>query len=252
MRPLMIRAWRPLAPVALLLLGACLRPASVANAPACSPPEAPLLIALGEYEVSPGTLDTLEVFSSTHPGAVDPLPDACRPVWSLGADAPATLAPRSGILRVSPGAPDGARFTVSARVADRVASTEVRVVDPAQSPLVGTWSHVGQAPCADPHAASPPEEPIRELRFRGNGRFSVTWIPFESYTDYAGTYSYDPRSGLLRLRVEQSNFLPADLDLEGRAELADGGILHLSDLWLGSRTPGAERACRMTFHRQGR
>lgn len=227
-------------------------PFSAANAPSCSPPDAPLLIAFGEYEVAPGATDTLHVFSSTRPGAIDPLPDACRPVWTLSADAPATLAPGSGVLRVSPDADDGARFTVSARVADRTASTVVRVVDPARSPLVGTWSQASETACAAPHVESPPEKPIRELRFRRNGRFSVTWIPFESYTDYWGTYTYDPGSGILRLRIEESNFLPEGLDLEGRAEVVGGDVLHLSDLWLGSRTPGAEQTCGTAFHRTGR
>ncbi|HEX2189180.1 MAG TPA: hypothetical protein VHG51_09805 [Longimicrobiaceae bacterium] len=246
------RSRRLLAPAALLLLGACLRPAPAANAPACSPPEAPLLVAFGEMEVAPGAADTLEVFSSTHPGAVDPLPGSCRPVWSLGGDAPATIDARSGLLRIAPDAPDGARFAVSARVGDRVATAEVRVVDPARNPLVGTWSQAGETPCTGADSASPPAEPVRELRFRGDGRFGVTWVPFESYTDYWGTYDFDPANGVLRLRVEHGNFVPDDLDLEGRAELAGPGVLYLSEVWLGSRTPGAERACRLTFHRRGR
>jgi hypothetical protein len=243
---------RGLAPAALLLLSACLRTAAAPGAPSCSPPDAPLLVAFGEIEAAPGAVDTLEVFASTHPGAVDPLPDSCRPAWSLGGGAPATLGARSGVLRVAPDAPDGATFTLSARLGDRVASADVRVVDPARSPLVGAWSQVSATPCGDGSAASPPAEPIRELRFHGDGRFSVTWVPFETYTDYGGMYTYDPGSGRLHLRVERSNFLPDDLDLEGRAELDGRGVLHLADLWLGSRTPGAARSYRATFHRQGR
>lgn len=245
-----LRVLRPLAPAALLLLGACLRAGSVAVAPACLLPDEPLLITLGEYEVAPGATDTLRVFASSRPGAFDPLPDSCRPTWELSADAPASLGPQSGVLRVRPDARDAEQFTVSARVANRVISTPVRVVDPTASPLVGTWSQVGQARCAAPNEPAPVEEPIRELRFRGDGRFSVTWLPFESYTDYAGTYTYTPASGRLRLHVEQSNFLPDDLDLDGRAVIGEDGVLHLSDLWLGSRTPGAQRACLLTFRKQ--
>lgn len=225
---------------------------SPAGAPACSLPDAPLLITPGEYELAPGDTAALQVYSSTRPGAFERLPGSCRPAWSLSEDAPATLGPRSGVLRVSAEARDGARFTVRASLGEREVSTVVRVVDPVQSPLVGIWSQVGRTPCAAADEPAPATDPIRELRFMRNGRFSVTWVPFESYTDYAGSYTYDPASGALRLQVERSNFLPHDLDLDGHAGFDDAGVLNLADLWLGSRTPGEEAWCGMSFRRLSR
>lgn len=234
--------------VALPALAACAGNAVPAAPPPCVPPDAPLLVSPGEYELRPGTVDSVRLFVSRFPGAFEPLPEGCRPAWSLPEGGPASVDARSGVLRVAPGAPDGAAFPLLARVAGREVRTTVRVVDPARSPLVGTWAQTGETPCGG--AESAPAEPVRELQFRRDGTFSVTWTPFETYRDYWGTYAYDAASGRLRLAVKGGNFVPAELDPEGVAEVEDG-VLRLREMWLGSRAPGAARACGLRFGRPG-
>lgn len=244
------RALRFLLPAALLGLAACVRGGAASAPPPCILPDAALLVAPGEYELRPGAVDTVRLLASTHPGAFAPLPDGCRAAWSLPDGGPAAVDAASGVLRVTADARDGAAFPLLARVAGREVRTVVRVVDPERSPLVGTWAQAGRTPCGAGAAESAPAEPIRELRFHRDGRFSVTWLPFESYTDYWGTYGYDAASGRLRLEVERGNFVPAELDLEGRAEV-EGGVLRLREMSLGDRTPGGEPACGLRFGRSG-
>jgi hypothetical protein len=235
--------------VGLLLLGACSPALHGEEEQACELPDVPLLVTPGEYEVAPGTTQTLQLFSSARPGAFERLPPPCRAYWSLSDGAPASIGAATGTLIVAGDAPDGLGFTVIARLAGRDVTTSVRVVDPGESPLVGTWRQRGEVACMGSEERVVPE-PIRELRFRRDGGFSVTWNPFESYTDYSGTFAYDAARGTLRLTVTQSNSLPPELDLEGRAELGGDGVLRLRGLWLGSRTPGEERGCGMIFERQ--
>ncbi|MEW5927151.1 MAG: hypothetical protein AB1941_06695 [Gemmatimonadota bacterium] len=233
--------------VALAALAACAGNA-VPAAPPCVPPDAPLLVSPGEYELRPGTVDSVRLHVSRFPGAFEPLPEGCRPVWSLPEGGPAGVDERSGVLRVAPDAPDGTAFPLLARVGGREVRTVVRVVDPARSPLVGTWAQTGETPCGG--AESAPAAPIRELQFRRDGTFGVTWVPFETYRDYWGTYTYDAASGRLRLTVEHGNFVPADLDPDGTAEIEDG-VLRLRDMWLGSRNPTGGPRCGLRFERPG-
>lgn len=236
----------------LLLLAGCAHARRGEPAPECVPRGFPLAVTLGEHETAPGAVDTLRVWEYRGHFGPHELPPGCRPAWSIAAGAPATLSPATGVLRVDPGAPDGATFSVSARVAQQTVETTVRVVDRARSPLVGRWTEVARTPCGAAEAEPPGEAPLRELIFRGDGRFSVTWIPFESYVDYWGSYAYDRGTGRLRLEVEGSNHLPPQRDLEGRALLEGEDELHLVDMWFGSRTPSSRPFCGATFERQGR
>ena len=244
-------ALRPLLPAALAALAACAHGGAVPGPPPCIGPDVPLLVAPGEYELRPGAVDTVQVYASAHPGAYSPLPEGCRPEWSLPDGGPASVDARLGVLRVAPDAPDGAAFPLLARVAGREVRTTVRVVDPALSPLVGTWTQVGRTACGAAGAESAPADTVRELRFGRDGRFGVTWLPFERYTDYWGTYTHDAATGRLVLEVEGGNFVPDDLDLDGRAEVQAAGVLRLAEMWLGSRTPGGAPSCGLRFRRSG-
>jgi hypothetical protein len=73
----------------------------------------------------------------------------------------------------------------------------------AQPAFVGSW-HQFDADC-------PGAEPVRELIFQPNGHFSVTWMPFETYQDYWGSWRYDARTRVLTLAVDNGNYVPADL-----------------------------------------
>lgn len=74
---------------------------------------------------------------------------------------------------------------------------------------------------------------VRELEFHADGRFSVTWRPFETYRDYWGRWSFDERTRELALVMEGGNNRPADFVGRGRIRLADGA-LHLGEISLGS------------------
>src|SRR5262249_47999177 len=73
--------------------------------------------------------------------------------------------------------------------------------------FVGTW-HQFEADC--PGAA-----PVRELIFKADGHYSVTWTPFETYQDYWGDWRYDVRTHVLTLTVAYGNYVPPDLVLSG-------------------------------------
>ena len=104
---------------------------------------------------------------------------------------------------------------------------------------VGTWQQV------DPRCF----HPIRELVFRPDGTFLMTWTPFETYWDYVGEWTYDVRSRRLEMRTTgRANYIPEDIDLSGRATIVDG-VMTLEDMTLGSRQRGA--ICAQVFARMG-
>ncbi len=97
----------------------------------------------------------------------------------------------------------------------------------------------------------PAAAPIRELLFHADGRFSVTWIPFEVYRDYWGTYTQDPRAGRLSLVVEGGNYVPPDMDGDGTFAVVAPRRLVLKDMWLGSeKRRTVPSACAAVFGRE--
>lgn len=108
---------------------------------------------------------------------------------------------------------------------------------PNQSP-VGTWAQ-RQTDCT----------PVREMVFRADATFLMTWTPFESYWDYGGTWSYDAATGELEIELRRpGNYVPPDIDLSGRATItADTMTLH--DMSFGSPRHGV--ACPQVYTRMG-
>ena len=93
------------------------------------------------------------------------------------------------------------------------------------SPLVGPWREDVQFACGT-GAEITPARPIQELYFRDDGTITVTWIPFELYYDYVGTYTADLAQGTLRFQANRGNYLPKDLDSEGHIAVdAQGRLL---------------------------
>jgi hypothetical protein len=87
--------------------------------------------------------------------------------------------------------------------------------------------------CAD--LVVEPRYPIGELHFLADGSFSVTWIPFEIYLDYWGSYTFDPATGEISLTIENGNWIPPDFRLfDGPRFRVEGGVLSLDGLWLGT------------------
>jgi hypothetical protein len=110
--------------------------------------------------------------------------------------------------------------------------------DDAALQIVGTWRQT-DAECGL-------AQPIRELIFEADGRYSVTWLPFETYKDYWGRYQYDPRAHTLSLTVEGANYRPPERALSGEARVEDR-TLTLRGLSLGAPQNGIR--CSAPFRR---
>jgi hypothetical protein len=107
------------------------------------------------------------------------------------------------------------------------------------------------ASAACPSTEVAADSPIMELLFDADGSFSVTWMPFEVYVDYWGTYTYDRSTGTVLLHVEGGNYVPPDVQVgPGKFSVA-GGSLHLEGIWLGSSRDVAPVTgrCGQTFQR---
>ena len=121
----------------------------------------------------------------------------------------------------------------------------------ATHPLLGLWRQSGWKPCK-PVAQMTAEnvDPfIQELEFRADGTFSVTWQPFERYTDYWGQYRYSTASRVLDMHIEHGNFVPKDFAGHGTA-IVSGDTLTLRDVRLGTKQATARPAmCELSFVR---
>ena len=172
------------------------------------------------------------------------VPASCLVDWKITPAGAATLSDDHLGLTVSPHARIGETLTLEARAPDGPVARHVRTIeDPASPPadapapdeseeraLTGLWRQVEIA-CSGPQ----PSEPVRELEFRAPGRFSVTFLPFETYQDYWGQVDFDPAGGRLTLTVEGGNNEPENAILSGPARLeADGRRLVLEGFNLGN------------------
>lgn len=104
--------------------------------------------------------------------------------------------------------------------------------------FVGTWRQ-SEAECAG-------AEPVREFALRANGDFSVTWMPFETYQDYWGTWTFDARTRVLTLNVAGGNYTPVELAASGVVSVANDQLV-LGAMSLGSPRNGAR--CMAAFRR---
>jgi hypothetical protein len=157
--------------------------------------------------------------------------------WSVEPAEGASINPSTGAFSVDPDTPAGSVFTVSADVENgrRVVSIEVHVFTPQANPFVASmWREEAQFAC-DTGEEVIPEELIGELDLRADGKFSVTWMPFEIYRDYWGTYEYDLELGTLDLVATGGNYIPDDVDGSGLFSFDEQARLILTDIWLGSR-----------------
>jgi hypothetical protein len=238
-----------LAAAAALAVALLDRPAGAQQG--CDAPQgAVLAISAEPVQVAPG--DTTRIAAVWYIGGYAPpmpIPAQCRVAWSVR-PASAGRVEGSGRLRAAASARVGSEFAVVARVGRDTARQTVHVVDPRPNPLAAYWTQADSAECTGGAAGQPRPEPIRELVFRRDSAFSLTAVPFESYRDYWGRYSFNARTGALRLRIEHGNRDVADGDFEGAARV-QGNRLTLSGFWLGdARQERAGRTCTYVFTRQ--
>lgn len=167
--------------------------------------------------------------------------DACA-VYSVSPSEVASIDAATGLLSVGLDAVDGTVLTVTADVESgrRLVTAEVHVYTPEESPLVGTWSETAQIPCGG-GVDIEPEQVIHEIVFFADGHFWVTWMPFELYVDYWGSYEFDLATGALTMSVEGGNYVPSDVDGVGSFSI-DAGVLSLEEMWLGTPQTGTATA----------
>jgi hypothetical protein len=155
-------------------------------------------------------------------------------VWSIASNPNVSIDAASGQLTVDAAAVHDSQFIITADVENgkRIITSTLHIFTPAGNPLVGTWHEDAELACSSGDEVTP-QEPIREVIFKADGSFSVTWHPFEVYHDYWGTYQSDPAAGQLELTVTSGNYIPTDIDGRGTFKIDDQGRLILTDMWLG-------------------
>jgi hypothetical protein len=84
-----------------------------------------------------------------------------------------------------------------------------------------------------------PEYPIMEFILGDKGEFSVTWVVFESYVDYWGTYRINNESQTIEFTIDFGNYIREDFDGIGTFHYDDNGDLILTDIWFGTPSPVA-------------
>jgi hypothetical protein len=208
------------------------------------PSDQHVVIAVEPLEMVPGERRVLELAMVRAPYTPsEPLPAACKARWSVSEGSHARVDNR-GRLHVTRHARPGEQLVVSVDVGGRKVRQEVHVIDPRPNPIAGTWAQSGPAQCAGaPDAAA---EPVRELIIHRDGRFSSTFMPFETYKDYWGTYTYDRATGALAMSPTGGNRDPFGLDLAGTARVS-GGRLTLHGMWFGQPGAGTPRTCTYVF-----
>ncbi|HYC67031.1 hypothetical protein [Brevundimonas sp.] len=175
--------------------------------------------------------------------APEPMPMTCLSDWRITPAGAAQVSADGATLTVSPDAPAGAALTLEARTPGEPARYQTRIVGRDEIVLTGRYSQV-EVDCG---GAELPARPIRELVFGPTGRFSVTWQPFETYTDYWGEFVWDAAAGRLALTITGGNRHPgANARLEGTVEVEADGRLVLNGFNLGDVLNGGA-PCRYVF-----
>lgn len=175
---------------------------------------------------------SLSILSTFAPAKQVP---ACA-TWKVAPEGRGASINSTGLLKIDPVTPAGAKFVVTADIEQGRAQRQIPVfvyTDAAQ-PLVGFWKQQSKSDC-EPGKTDPPDDVINEMEFRADGSFSVTWTPFEVYRDYWGNYKFDPAAGSLSLQIERGNYVPGDFRGTGRYKLKDKGTLELTGIYLGHK-----------------
>jgi hypothetical protein len=108
-------------------------------------------------------------------------------------------------------------------------SMEDWCAEDADMPWSGCWKEIGQIDCGS-GADFEAEDEIGELRLLPDNRYSITWHPFETYTDYIGRYTINPVEGTITFEHDDE----AGIDGDGSFSFRENGDLELRDIWFGS------------------
>ncbi|MAP96083.1 MAG: hypothetical protein CMK07_14145 [Ponticaulis sp.] len=176
----------------------------------------------------------LTPYFSTHPGHFEDLPSGCiGDMSAMPEEAVSFSRQEDGMVyaTLTQAAEPGSKIilTTSYGGVETISAT-INVYDGAANPLVGYWAQENDGSCSE-------DSIIRELIFQGDGTFSVTWTPFESYKDYWGEYEYETETGLLILTPDGGNNVPEDVS-SGTIRLEDGQFTLLDGTSFGSTRAG--------------
>lgn len=209
----------------------------------CPPHEGALLFWMDTPSVEIGEQVMLSPMMSPGPWYFENLPGGCLGGLIAAPEAAVNFSRTEDgtpLAEITSAAKTGQVIILSARYGKEGAiSGQVNVYSRSENPLVGYWHQTARPDCS-PHSR------INELVFYGDGGFSVTWQPFESYKDYWGEYAYDAGTGTLFLTPEGGNYIPDDVT-PGKIDI-DGETLRLGEGFsFGSTSDG--QACSAEFKR---
>ena len=213
-------------------------PVKVSEDPKCYPVNSHRFFIATETQIfRQGATVRIRPMADSSPFGDQELAPACLSYWSISG--PARLSRDRSAFTIAPDAAIGSIVRIRFKKDATEVISEFRVVGRDEILLTGRYSQKSVTGCEI-------AEPVRELEFNPNGGFSVTFLPFETYKDYWGGYTFDPATGHIRMNVTGGNFVPPDLDLEGEAELASGRLT-LRNVFLGSRQSPAQKGCTYLF-----
>jgi hypothetical protein len=173
----------------------------------------------------------------TSPAGTHVLPLRCVSDWVV--TGPATLSADRTAVTIAPDAAVGSIVRISFRHEGEPVVAELKVIGRDAIVLTGLYSQKAVANCQA-------TDPVRELEFTPGDHFSVTFYPFETYRDYWGTYTFDPATKRIAMKVEGGNFVPPSLDLEGEVDFSAGRLV-LKGVFLGARSSEPQADCTYTF-----
>lgn len=173
------------------------------------------------------------------------VPLKCFSGWT-SSDPAVTVAPERQRVVIGRDATPGEDVEITGTLGSRTVRTRFRIA-PAEGPvLTGFWSQAS-VDCGGPV----PRDALRELRFNSDGRFAVTFVPFEVRQDYWGSVKFDPVAGRIGFVVERGNTVPADLMLKGRAQVEGDDRLAMDGVYFGGLDDGPPAGgCRYMFQRR--
>ena len=160
--------------------------------------------------------------------------------WTANPAGFVTIAKDGGSLTIAETAKPGVDVTLAMKYCGRPVSRTIRIVGKNEPVITGRWGQESIM-CS----GETPQEPIRELIFKDTGDFSITYAPFESYTDFWGKAAVDFAAGTLAFNVEDGNRLPTGAKLSGKMSIS-GDKLILDGFFLSQpQTTGG--LCTYTF-----
>lgn len=173
------------------------------------------------------------------------VPLKCFDRWS-SSDPAVTIAPERGKIVIGREATPGRDVEITGTIGARTVRTRFRIA-PAEGPvLTGFWSQES----VDCHGPVP-RDPLRELRFNSDGKFAVTFVPFEVRQDYWGSVEFDPAAGRIGFVVDRGNTVPSGLMLKGAARVEGDNQLMLDGVYFGGLdVPPPADGCSYVFRRR--